>query len=116
MRMWMVDPKIMCRKHLLGEHVEHHMFVGTINKGISIDGYIGGNLLEPVQLLIRHYRLAEEMLSRGYQHKSELAAVDLSRLSEKQLLTTVDQESSLTELLRRCPDCRARHNSLTAGA
>ena len=22
MRMWMVNPKIMCRKHLLGEHVE----------------------------------------------------------------------------------------------
>lgn len=115
MRMWMVDPKIMCRKHLLGEHVEHHMFVGTINRRISIDGYIGGNLLEPTQLLIRHYHLAEEMLRRGYQHKSELLEVDLSHLGEKQLLTVVDRESSLTELLRRCPDCQARHNSLTAG-
>lgn len=113
MRMWMVDPRIMCRKHLLGEHVEHHMFVGTINKGTAIDGYISGNLLEPTQLLIRHYHLATEMLARGYQHKSELSAVDLSWLSAKQLLTSVDQESSLTELLRRCPDCRARHNSLT---
>ena len=45
MRMWMVDPKIMCRKHLLGEHVEHHMFVGTINKRISIVGYLRDNLL-----------------------------------------------------------------------
>lgn len=31
MRMWMVDPKIMCRKHLLGEHLELHMLAGCIN-------------------------------------------------------------------------------------
>jgi len=109
MRMWMVDPKIMCRKHLLGEHVEHHMLVGTINKRVAIDGYLSGNLLEPTQLLIRHYALAEEMIRRGYQHKSALTSVDLGHLNAKQILTTVDKESSLTELLRRCPECRARY-------
>ena len=36
MRMWNVDPKLMCNKHLLGEHVEMHMFFGTIQKGISM--------------------------------------------------------------------------------
>ena len=36
MRMWMIDPKLLCRKHLLGEHLEIHMFVGTINKGINV--------------------------------------------------------------------------------
>ena len=41
MRMWMVDPKKMCRKHLLGEHVEIHMMVGTLLKGRSIDGFLG---------------------------------------------------------------------------
>lgn len=25
MRMWMVDPTIMCRQHLLGEHYELHV-------------------------------------------------------------------------------------------
>jgi hypothetical protein len=29
--MWMVDPRIMCRNHLLGEHAEIHMFVWNID-------------------------------------------------------------------------------------
>jgi len=28
MRMWMLNPKALCRKHLMGEHVEIHMLVG----------------------------------------------------------------------------------------
>ena len=38
MRMWMVPVQYMCRKHLLGEHVEHHMLVGSIHKGLSMRG------------------------------------------------------------------------------
>ena len=53
MRMWMVDPSLLCRKHLLGEHLECHMFVGTINKNISIKGYIKNGLCEPDKLEIR---------------------------------------------------------------
>ena len=30
MRMWGVDPKQMCRQHLLGEHVELHMQAGAV--------------------------------------------------------------------------------------
>jgi hypothetical protein len=30
--MWMVDPRLVCSKHLLGEHVELHMFVGCLLK------------------------------------------------------------------------------------
>lgn len=33
MRMWLVPPSHMCRKHLLGEHVELHMLLGTLKKG-----------------------------------------------------------------------------------
>ncbi len=36
----MVDPTIMCRNHLLGEHVEIHMFVGTIDQGQSVRGFL----------------------------------------------------------------------------
>ena len=36
MRMWLVPPSHMCRKHLLGEHVELHMLLGTLKKGKSI--------------------------------------------------------------------------------
>lgn len=33
MRMWVVNPKILCRKHLLGEHVELHMATGHLQRG-----------------------------------------------------------------------------------
>ena len=48
--MWMVEPKKMCRKHLMGEHVEIHMLIGSMRKGKSIKGFIDNGLLEISQL------------------------------------------------------------------
>lgn len=107
MRQWMVDPKIMCRQHLLGEHVEHHMFVGTINKGISIAGYLRDNLLEPESLHDRHVELVVEMERRGYNHKSPMPDDITVKLEEA--FVKIDRVASLKELLRRCPECRARY-------
>ena len=39
MRQWNIDPHCMCRKHLLGEHTEMHMAVGTLRRGLSIAGF-----------------------------------------------------------------------------
>ena len=105
MRMWMVDPKIMCRKHLLGEHLELHMFVGTINKGISIQGYLDKNLLEPLGLIGRHALLVEEMTRRGYNHQSPLPR---PVIPIHQQWVIIDREMALTDLLSRCEDCRKR--------
>ena len=99
--MWMVDTKLLCRKHLLGEHLECHMFVGTINKNISIKGYIENGLGEPDKLEIRHNQLAEEMIKRGYNRKSEL-----HMYFECEQSGHVDIPGNITELARRCPDCR----------
>lgn len=68
----MVPPDMMCRKHLLGEHIETHMFVGAINKGSSVAGYITGGLLEFDSLRQRHDKLVHEMMTRGYKHNSPL--------------------------------------------
>lgn len=108
MRQWMVDPKIMCRKHLLGEHVEHHMFVGTINKGLSMTGYLEGNLLEILSLHERHAELVKEMGARGYNHRSGLPGVRYAG-SWEDVNKKIDRPASLKELLRRCPECRARY-------
>ena len=102
MRMWMVDPKIMCRKHLLGEHVELHMFVGTIQKGVSLNGYVTRGLVDTSQITSRHEILVEEMLIRGYNHKSPLLYVDTLELGK------VDAIASAIELSRRCSDCAKR--------
>jgi len=109
MRMWMVPTRFMCRKHLLGEHVEHHMLVGSINKGLSMAGFVANNLLEPRSILTRHHELVQEMERRGYNHKSPLTSVDLSGLPAEHALATVDSTASLLDLLSRCPDCNARY-------
>lgn len=109
MRMWMVPPRFMCRKHLLGEHVEHHMLVGSINKGLSMAGFVANNLLEPRSILTRHHELVQEMERRGYKHNSPLTSVDLSGLPAEHALAMVDGEASLLDLLGRCPDCAARY-------
>ena len=102
MRMWDVDPKLLCRKHLLGEHVEMHMFAGTIKKGISIQGYIDNGLVNPFWITLRHEQLAEEMTKRGYNHQSDL---DFS--SYKLKLIPVDVEKNKGELRNRCVECKS---------
>jgi len=103
MRMWNVDPSIMCRSHLLGEHREMHTLLGSLRKGISLRGYITNGLVEVHNVIKRHDALVEEMLKRGYNHKSPIKDDEYSLLYEA---GSVDSENSLKELNKRCPYCR----------
>jgi Pyrimidine dimer DNA glycosylase len=100
MRMWMVDPRRMCRKHLLGEHVELHMLVGTLRRGRSIAGFLAKRLVEPRSIERRHTALASEMVRRGYRHASPLQQPPRAPRG------TVDRAVSAVELARRCPACK----------
>lgn len=100
MRMWMIDPALLCRRHLLGEHVETHMLAGALQHGKRIHGYLDRGLVEPQHLTARHAALAAEMVARGYRHRSPLKASGPAG--------TVDRAESLKELCRRCPECRER--------
>jgi hypothetical protein len=104
MRMWGVIAEVLCRKHLLGEHVEMHMFVGTINKGKSIDGYVRDGLLDTDRIEERHFLLAHEMFRRGMKHTSPLPAITVKLEARR----SVDEKANLRELCRRCVDCRER--------
>jgi hypothetical protein len=105
MRMWMVDPKIMCRQHLLGEHAEIHMFIATIRHGKSVKGYLQKGLLEVHNLYARHEELVEEMNRRGYNHNSK---VDKKwKFTEK--IGNVDREKNVGELVNRCSKCGGRY-------
>lgn len=104
MRMWMVNPKFMCRNHLLGEHLEIHMLVGTIKKGVSVKGYMNKGVLEAKALNKRHDELVEEITKRGYNHKSPLNSN--YTIPEIVLDSKVNKEESLKELIRRCPKCK----------
>lgn len=109
MRMWMVHPSILCQQHLLGEHVECHMFLGHLRKGRRVDGYIENDLLEPLSLNARHNELAEEMVRRQINHSSPLdTSAEIWYLPMDQIKHKVNRANSLEELLRRCPECKQR--------
>ncbi len=110
MRMWNVPTQYLCRKHLLGEHVEMHMFVGTWNAGKSLNGYVNRGLVEVHNIDKRHDELAKEMLKRGMQHKSPLPPMDfgIADASYVDQMGQVDIQKSMEELSRRCEDCKAR--------
>ena len=104
MRMWMVNPKIMCRQHLLGEHVEIHMFIGTINLQKQVTGYLEKGLLEIHNLYSRHEELVEEMKRRGYNHFSNVG--DKWKCVEPK--GKIDSVKNYEELSNRCSRCKSR--------
>ena len=106
--MWMTDVTKMCRKHLLGEHVEHHMFVGSLHKDLT--GYVANGLLQAASLTQRHDIIAAEMTRRGYTHRSPLPqhTVPLQLQS-----STVDTVRSTQDLTTRCSECAALHGVRT---
>ena len=75
MRIWDISPKKLCRNHLLGEHRELHAIWSVLVNGKK--GYAHhpetlrwrGKLKA---LFGRHDALVQEMVVRGYQHRSPL--------------------------------------------
>ncbi len=100
MRMWNIKTEKMCNQHLLGEHVELHMFVGTLNKNKSIEGYIKKGLVEVHNIRKRHRELVKEMFKRGFKHNSPLPAFKYQRAGK------VNSKANLTELGKRCKICK----------
>lgn len=88
MRMWMVDPKLLCTKHLLGEHGEIHKHRHNFMKQHRITKRISPVVqIEPMQMEARHNELAAELIRRKYNH------------------------NSLKDLINRCPECANRINN-----
>ena len=106
MRMWMLPPEGMCRKHLLGEHVELHMLLGSMRRGKNIDGFLFGGLVDPQQLFARHEELVTEMAQRGFKHTSPIDANECASLAARYTgSSSLDIVANAAELQRRCPDC-----------
>ena len=103
MRMWNISPEFLCNKHLLGEHVEMHMFFGTLNLCKRIDGYISNGLVEVHNIKRRHDELAQEMNKRGYSHKSPIQDSNVFFKAG-----FVDVTKSFEELQLRCTECRRK--------
>ena len=105
MRMWNVDTRLMCDRHLLGEHVEMHMFVGCIRKRMSLDGYLNNSLVRIDKIRERHDELVREFERRGFSHKSPIGRFDYSYLNS---VGSIDADKNLKDLKNRCPDCKRK--------
>ena len=106
MRMWMVDPRQLCKKHLLGEHYEIHKHKHNFVKKHSIDKRISPVVqIEPSSMKKRHDALAREILNRGWKHESPYEMPDLSHLPAYQRNAKVDIINSERDLRSRCSEC-----------
>lgn len=106
MRIWDVEPALLCRQHLLGEHRELHAIWTVLQRGTK--GYSRhpetrrweGKL---AALYLRHDALVVEMTRRGYTHASplEITLATGSRVQD----TYVDPPDRQLELLaaKLCP-------------
>ena len=110
MRMWMVPPNLMCKQHLLGEHVELHMLIGWLNKKKPLGRFASDHLIEPRKIRQRHAALVREMRNRGMNHQSPIWSYSLKYLSRPEREAVVDPQDNIVELRRRCPECRRRIN------
>jgi hypothetical protein len=109
MRMWMVDPKLLCRKHLLGEHGEIHKHRHNFVKKHRIDGRLHPVVqIEPKSMERRHDDLASDMIRRSFNHNSPYSLPDISHVIEKYGDIEVDINKSLEDLRNRCPECSSR--------
>lgn len=112
MRMWMINPEMLCKNHLLGEHGEIHKHKHIFEKGYKIDGRLTPFVaIEPSQMGNRHNELALEISKRGYNHKSPYIQPDLSKYEDSKVNAKVDLDLSVKELIKRCPECAIRINN-----
>lgn len=110
MRQWKVPTSILCKNHLLGEHCEAHMFVGSINKGTSIQGYIDKELVDPSEILNRHDELMHEMICRHMNHGKELPYFNKNLIKGSPYVNPLNESKSLNDLLTRCTECQKRYD------
>ncbi|MBX0298185.1 pyrimidine dimer DNA glycosylase/endonuclease V [Halomicroarcula sp. F27] len=106
-RMWCVDPELLCRQHLLGEHKELHQLVGHVRAGNTnaIHGHAERGQIDTSRVSARHRTLVAEMERRGYNHNSPLEYDDSLNVGN------VDESANLVELRERCVDCQDRIDS-----
>lgn len=113
MKMWMISARLLCMRHLSGEHNEIHKHRHNFEKRHSIAGRIAINACEPMSMKSRHDELAAELRRRAVEAgrkppHSPYEIPDLSYLPEAHRTFRVNREASLRLLVSRCPECARR--------
>lgn len=97
MRVWDVDPSLLCRPHLLGEHAEAHGIHAVIARGTR--GYAAHPEVRRWRgklpaLKRRHDALVGELERRGYRHRTPMSA-GRGRARQDVLLATIPEQLAL---------------------
>ena len=114
MRMWMIDPTLLCRKHLLGEHYEIHKAVGFLRNGRSLEPWVINGYLDPRLLQSRHDAIAQELAAREYIHSSPLD-VPAINLAFTKHIRVISKAKAKKDLVSRCEGCRKLIEEATSG-
>lgn len=109
MRMWMVNPTMLCRNHLLGEHQEIHMLIGCILKNRNIEGFVKKGFVTTNfhEIICRHNELVFEMLKRGYCHNSPVENLFREQFPKKPE-NYISIKYNIKTLKNRCSKCKER--------
>lgn len=112
MRMWMINPKLLCNQHLLGEHGELHKFKPSFEKCYSMDKRIRLRQIFPQYMKQRHDILAYEMLQRGMNHQSPYTQPNIDYITSTINLTYEDIKNNIQDLRTRCPECKRQMDKM----
>lgn len=105
MRMYMIDPKKICLQHLLEEHRSCHVFAVGMKERKSITGLVKSNAIEPTSIKARHDALADEIVSRGYDHNSNLTQPEIGYLKPEEANYKIDVQAAEKLLMDSCEEC-----------
>lgn len=108
----MIDTKLMCDKHILGEHGEIHKHKHNFVKKHNMGGRLAfPSQISPREMQSRHDELVVEMIARGMNHKSDYEQPDVEYLFNDNPYSyecKIDIEHNLNDLANRCVECSKR--------
>lgn len=102
MRMTKVDPRCLCRKHLVAEHIDMHLFMDWYKKKKNLSGYLRNGTLELHSIHDRHEALALELRRRGLEHNTPMIRYCL------QFAGHIDLKESYVRQTKKCKACGDR--------
>jgi hypothetical protein len=107
-RMWMVDPRIMCTRHLCQEHCEIHRLVANLRKGRNVRKYLLQQVIDISSIYARHEEIEDEIIARGGKLDSPLSAVECVAFARWYGSVTINMSRSLSDLSSCCKQCQKK--------
>lgn len=104
MRMWMIEPELMCGNHRSGEHGEIHKHMKSLIEGKSVEGRFN----PVVQIQLNALQSRHDELALTLNHKSPITVPETTiRNNYPQYYSrTVNKEENIKDLCDRCPKCK----------